>query len=71
MSGGCVATFELLPAIDLRDGQVVRLRQGDFEHETSYESDSGRGRAAGSSTQGAPGSTSSTSTAPSRASRSS
>jgi len=31
--------FELLPAIDLRDGRVVRLRQGDFERETSYSED--------------------------------
>ena len=33
------AAFELLPAIDLRGGQVVRLEQGDFERETAYESD--------------------------------
>jgi len=32
-------SFELLPAIDLRGGQVVRLSQGDFERETAYESD--------------------------------
>jgi len=31
--------FELLPAIDLRDGRVVRLRQGDFQRETSYSDD--------------------------------
>jgi phosphoribosylformimino-5-aminoimidazole carboxamide ribotide isomerase len=31
--------FELLPAIDLRGGQVVRLRQGDFAQETAYDSD--------------------------------
>jgi len=30
-------TFEILPAIDLRGGRVVRLRQGDFERETAYE----------------------------------
>jgi phosphoribosylformimino-5-aminoimidazole carboxamide ribotide isomerase len=29
--------FELLPAIDLRSGRVVRLRQGDFDHETTYD----------------------------------
>ena len=29
--------FEILPAIDLRGGRVVRLRQGDFERETAYE----------------------------------
>jgi phosphoribosylformimino-5-aminoimidazole carboxamide ribotide isomerase len=31
--------FELLPAIDLRDGRVVRLRQGDFGRETAYSED--------------------------------
>lgn len=31
--------FEILPAIDLRRGQVVRLRQGDFARETSYSDD--------------------------------
>ena len=30
-------TFDILPAIDLRGGRVVRLRQGDFDHETVYE----------------------------------
>jgi phosphoribosylformimino-5-aminoimidazole carboxamide ribotide isomerase len=34
-----VSTFELLPAIDLRGGKVVRLRQGDFARETAYGSD--------------------------------
>jgi phosphoribosylformimino-5-aminoimidazole carboxamide ribotide isomerase len=34
-----MATFELLPAIDLRAGRVVRLREGDFEHETAYSED--------------------------------
>ena len=33
------STFELLPAIDLRGGRVVRLRQGDFALETSYSDD--------------------------------
>jgi phosphoribosylformimino-5-aminoimidazole carboxamide ribotide isomerase len=28
--------FEILPAIDLRGGRVVRLRQGDFARETVY-----------------------------------
>lgn len=32
-------TFEVLPAIDLRGGQVVRLRQGDFARETTYGGD--------------------------------
>jgi phosphoribosylformimino-5-aminoimidazole carboxamide ribotide isomerase len=29
--------FEILPAIDLRGGRVVRLQRGDFERETTYE----------------------------------
>jgi phosphoribosylformimino-5-aminoimidazole carboxamide ribonucleotide (ProFAR) isomerase len=28
--------FEVIPAIDLRGGRVVRLRRGDFEQETAY-----------------------------------
>ncbi len=31
--------FELLPAIDLRGGRVVRLRQGDFDQETAFGDD--------------------------------
>jgi phosphoribosylformimino-5-aminoimidazole carboxamide ribotide isomerase len=31
--------FEILPAIDLRGGRVVRLRQGDFNQETAYETE--------------------------------
>ena len=31
--------FEVLPAIDLRGGRVVRLRQGDFEQEVTYGDD--------------------------------
>jgi len=31
--------FDLLPAIDLRDGRVVRLRQGDFGREIAYSDD--------------------------------
>lgn len=31
--------FEILPAIDLRGGRVVRLRQGDFARETVYSDD--------------------------------
>jgi phosphoribosylformimino-5-aminoimidazole carboxamide ribotide isomerase len=34
-----VPSFELLPAIDLVGGRVVRLRQGDFAQETSYGDD--------------------------------
>ncbi len=32
-------TFTLLPAIDLRGGQVVRLAEGDFGRETIYSTD--------------------------------
>ena len=31
--------MELIPAIDLRDGKVVRLEQGDFDRETVYDAD--------------------------------
>jgi len=31
--------FDILPAIDLRGGRVVRLRQGDFAQETAYSDD--------------------------------
>ena len=31
--------MEILPAIDLRDGKVVRLRQGDYERQTVYGTD--------------------------------
>lgn len=31
--------FDILPAIDLRGGRVVRLMQGDFARETSYSDD--------------------------------
>ena len=32
-------TFDLYPAIDLRGGNVVRLRQGDYAQETQYSED--------------------------------
>ena len=32
-------TFEIIPAIDLRDGRVVRLAQGDYARETRYPAD--------------------------------
>lgn len=32
-------SFEVLPAIDLRGGRVVRLQQGDFDRETAYSDD--------------------------------
>jgi phosphoribosylformimino-5-aminoimidazole carboxamide ribotide isomerase len=31
--------MELIPAIDLRNGQVVRLRRGDYNQQTTYEVD--------------------------------
>ncbi len=31
--------FDVIPAIDLRGGRVVRLRQGDFARETAYADD--------------------------------
>jgi phosphoribosylformimino-5-aminoimidazole carboxamide ribotide isomerase len=31
--------FEIVPAIDLREGRVVRLAQGDYERETRYPAD--------------------------------
>ena len=34
-----MATFDLLPAIDLRGGHVVRLVQGDFARETAFSDD--------------------------------
>jgi phosphoribosylformimino-5-aminoimidazole carboxamide ribotide isomerase len=36
-----MSTFELLPAIDLRGGRVVRLQQGDFAREIVYAEDPG------------------------------
>ena len=32
-------TFEVIPAIDLRGGQVVRLKQGDYAQQTTYAAD--------------------------------
>ena len=32
-------TMELIPAIDLRDGRCVRLRQGDYQQETIFNDD--------------------------------
>lgn len=31
--------MQLIPAIDLRNGNVVRLQQGDYDRETRYEND--------------------------------
>ncbi len=39
---GCTnaaGAFEVLPAIDVRGGRVVRLERGDFERETAYDLD--------------------------------
>jgi phosphoribosylformimino-5-aminoimidazole carboxamide ribotide isomerase len=33
------SAFEILPAIDLRGGRVVRLEQGDFARETAFSDD--------------------------------
>jgi hypothetical protein len=33
------SAFEILPAIDLRGGRVVRLEQGDFDRETAFSDD--------------------------------
>ncbi|WP_426664172.1 1-(5-phosphoribosyl)-5-[(5-phosphoribosylamino)methylideneamino]imidazole-4-carboxamide isomerase [Rhodanobacter aciditrophus] len=32
-------TFTVIPAIDLRDGRVVRLKQGDYARQTTYPDD--------------------------------
>ena len=32
-------SFEVIPAIDLRGGRVVRLRQGDYARETLFADD--------------------------------
>ncbi|MEP7184221.1 MAG: 1-(5-phosphoribosyl)-5-[(5-phosphoribosylamino)methylideneamino]imidazole-4-carboxamide isomerase [Rhodanobacter sp.] len=31
--------FQVIPAIDLREGQVVRLEQGDYDRQTTYATD--------------------------------
>jgi len=40
-NGGSRGPFEILPAIDLLGGRVVRLEQGDFNRETAYEGEPG------------------------------
>ena len=42
MKPAVTSTFELLPAIDLRGGRVVRLEQGDFDRETTFSDDPAR-----------------------------
>jgi phosphoribosylformimino-5-aminoimidazole carboxamide ribotide isomerase len=39
--GAAAIGFEVLPAIDLRGGRVVRLVRGDFGRETAYDLDPG------------------------------
>jgi phosphoribosylformimino-5-aminoimidazole carboxamide ribotide isomerase len=34
-----MASFEVIPAIDLRGGRVVRLKQGDYAQQTTYDAD--------------------------------
>ncbi len=34
-------SFDIIPAIDLREGRVVRLRQGDYAQQTTYANDPG------------------------------
>lgn len=34
-----MSDFTVYPAVDVRDGRVVRLRQGDYEQETRYADD--------------------------------
>src|SRR3954471_19311436 len=36
---GTATAFEILPAIDLRGGLVVRLQEGDFARETAFSDD--------------------------------
>jgi phosphoribosylformimino-5-aminoimidazole carboxamide ribotide isomerase len=36
------SAFELLPAIDIRNGRVVRLERGDFDRETTFSDDPAR-----------------------------
>ena len=39
MAAQDTSTFEIYPALDLRGGRVVRLRQGDFAQEQVYDDD--------------------------------
>lgn len=39
VSMGAARGFEVIPAIDLRGGRVVRLAEGDFNRETAYSTD--------------------------------
>ncbi|MCZ6714936.1 MAG: HisA/HisF-related TIM barrel protein, partial [Deltaproteobacteria bacterium] len=34
--------MEVIPALDLRGGRIVRLQQGDYERETVYDADPAR-----------------------------
>ena len=46
MIGERASTFDLLPAIDVRGGRVVRLEQGAFDRERTYGDDPARAAAA-------------------------
>ena len=48
-----VSAFELIPALDLVGGQVVRLEQGDYARQTVHDADPAK-RAAAFVSQGAP-----------------
>lgn len=37
-----MTAFEIIPALDLRGGQVVRLEQGDYARETVYDAEPGK-----------------------------
>ena len=57
------SAFDILPAIDLRGGRVVRLEQGDFARETAFADDPVAIAPSGSPRRGRDGCTSSTSMA--------
>jgi phosphoribosylformimino-5-aminoimidazole carboxamide ribotide isomerase len=39
LTGSRLSSFTIFPAIDLRDGRCVRLKQGDFERSKEYDAD--------------------------------
>src|SRR5690242_12564040 len=38
-SGRASMSLEILPSVDLRDGRVVRLKQGDYSQQINYSVD--------------------------------
>src|SRR5262245_12791056 len=42
LSGGGMSRFTVYPAIDLRSGRVVRLKEGDPNRQTTYSADPAR-----------------------------